>query len=373
MARTKKTTEETAKKPATKRKPRTTRKIKEVKQEAVQVAANTGLYYLEDGIFKPVKTKAAIFDIVPSAEELKVEPAPEPEPIPTTEANVAVIEDKPKTDEKIDVAESSLSSGREQQPIKTMAEFIAGNYKKKPVEDEPMIVPASMSPRVEPTGHVVEKSKEKGNTLLWIIIAMMGLSLLYQNRTIFKPFILWLDSFYVSKTVNSGEKSPLPIVDKAASNLIGDALTKVRNIKSFYLQADTADGKIVLRTGGNITWRFHNPGRVNQGDYAKANGAIGGNGEVAIFPTYDMGKKAVYELLFNPDSEYSKRSVADSFVANKLSYIVKKSGVDKNAILKDLSDSEKDSLFNAIQAAEGFTEGKISEFENDADFKKRGW
>jgi len=371
MARTKKT-EEVDTKTATKRKPRTTRKTKQVKQEAVQVAANTGLYYLEDGVFKPVKTKAAIFDIVPSTEELKVEPPPEPEPIPTTEANLTVVEIKPKTDEKADVVESALSSGREQQPVKTMAEFIA-DTKKKPVKEEPVIVPAQMSPTVEPRPQPVAQPKKESNISLWIVIGIMALALLYSNRTIFKPFILWLDSFYVSRTVDSGEKSPMSIVDKTATNLTGDALTKVRNIKSFYLQADTADGKIVLRTGGNITWRYHNPGRVNQGDYAKANGAIGGNGEVAIFPTYDMGKKAVYELLFNPDSEYSKRSVAQSFVANKLSYIIKKSGVDKNAILKDLSASEQDSLFNAIQAAEGFTEGKVSVFEDEADFKKRGW
>lgn len=345
MARTKKT-EAPAKKPATKRKPRTSRrkKTKPIEQEEVVVAANTGLYKIVDGEIQPVVTKAEIFDIVPSTEELK-----------TTMA-----------------VESELSSGRKvTTPVKTVEEVLKEKEEAPPAKEEPVIVPAAMSHMVEPRTVVVEK---KSHPLMWILIVVMGLGLLYSNRESFAPVIEFIDDLIAPQSANgTGKNSATPIVDKEASKLSGQDLTKVRNIKSFYLQADTADGKIVLRTGGNLTWRFHNPGRVNQGDYAKEHGAIGGNGEIAIFPNYDLGKKAVYDLLFNSDSEYSKRTVEQTFVSNKLSYILNKSGVKKDAVLKDLSASDKDKLFAAIQTAEGFTEGKVTVFENEADFKAKGW
>ena len=86
-----------------------------------------------------------------------------------------------------------------------------------------------------------------------------------------------------------------------------------------------------------------------------------------------MGKKAVYDLLFDPNSEYSKRTVGSSFISSKLDFILKKSGLKKDDVLKDLNASQRDALFKAVETAEGFTVGKVTIFPTEEDFKRRGW
>ena len=184
MARTKKT-EATAKKPATKRKPRTTRrkKTKPIAQEEVVVAANTGLYKIVGGEIQPVITKAEIFDIVPSTEELK-----------TTMA-----------------VESELSSGRKvTAPVKTVEEVLKEKEEAPLVKEEPVIVPAAMSHMVEPRIVVVEK---KSHPLMWILIVVMGLGLLYSNRESFAPVIeLLLWSAEPNYAGNCGRQGFLPAI-----------------------------------------------------------------------------------------------------------------------------------------------------------------
>jgi len=217
---------------------------------------------------------------------------------------------------------------------------------------------------VKETVPVVKKAK-KGVSITTILMWVFGGYFVYDNYDRAQEYL-------------ASQGLMMPVVEEGFNPVIRgkkgeDDLVKIRNIKNFYLQADRGDGQIELRTGGNITWRYNNPGRVRYGDYAKKMGAIGSNGEVSIFPNYEMGKKAVYDLLFDPNSEYSKRTVGSSFISNKLDYILKKSGLKKDDVLKDLNASQRDALFKAVETAEGFTVGKVTIFPSEEDFKKRGW
>ena len=58
-----------------------------------------------------------------------------------------------------------------------------------------------------------------------------------------------------------------------------------------------ADGSIVRRTGAR-NWRNNNSGNIEYGDLAKKHGALGSDGRFAIFPSYEAGRAAKEELIF---------------------------------------------------------------------------
>ena len=49
----------------------------------------------------------------------------------------------------------------------------------------------------------------------------------------------------------------------------------------------------LARLGGSLAWRTHNPGRIAYNDWAIANGAIGQENGVAIFPNDETGRRAL--------------------------------------------------------------------------------
>lgn len=59
-----------------------------------------------------------------------------------------------------------------------------------------------------------------------------------------------------------------------------------------------ADGSVETRTGGTRAWRSNNPGNIEYGSFAKSHGAIGSDGRFAIFSSYEAGRKAKENLLF---------------------------------------------------------------------------
>lgn len=61
------------------------------------------------------------------------------------------------------------------------------------------------------------------------------------------------------------------------------------------------DGESVNYVGGNRTWRNQNPGNIGSGSWATRHGAIGKSGGFAVFPNYEIGRNAIFELLSSPD------------------------------------------------------------------------
>ena len=125
------------------------------------------------------------------------------------------------------------------------------------------------------------------------------------------------------------------------------------------------DGTVERRTGTR-NWRNNNPGNIEYGNFAKSHGAIGSDGRFAVFPTYEAGRAAKSDLLFNssgyrgmtisgaisryaPPSENNTRAYIES-VTNEL-------GVSPDTQMSDLTTQQRDALLTAIERVEGGGKG----------------
>jgi len=61
------------------------------------------------------------------------------------------------------------------------------------------------------------------------------------------------------------------------------------------------DGSTVTYVGGNRTWRNQNPGDIGAGSWANRHGAIGKASGFAVFPNYEIGRKAIFDWWLTPD------------------------------------------------------------------------
>lgn len=164
-----------------------------------------------------------------------------------------------------------------------------------------------------------------------------------------------------------------PIIVPETPSVNPSDLESIRGLRRFYLAANQNDGKIVLRTGGSISWRFNNPGKMLISDFTKSMGSIGSDGTTAIFPSYEVGRKAMYAYLFTPAAKYFDKKMSQIFPETTLKTILNDTGISQDAILKDLTEDQKNKLMDAIQKAEDYIPGKVTVFDNEEDFKKRGW
>jgi hypothetical protein len=226
--------------------------------------------------------------------------------------------------------------------------------------------PTKRKPKPQPVPTIapfISVPKPKDNTWWWIVaILFVGFILVaFSNR-----FNDYLSRQNTGFSVTSTETKPIVVPTSTD-------LKKVREIRKFYLSADRQDGKIELRTGGNLTWRLNNPGKMEHGDFARMMGAIGSDGTYSVFPSYEHGRKAMETYLFTNASEYSKLSVDQAFLTDKAVLLSKETGIPRTAILKDLTETEKGKLMDAIQKVEGWFKGKVIVFENETDFKEKGW
>lgn len=72
-----------------------------------------------------------------------------------------------------------------------------------------------------------------------------------------------------------------------------------------------------IRAGGDRSWRINNPGNIKIGAFARANGAIGRDGQYAIFPDTFTGTNALMALLKTPAyGEKLVREVLSDHVTN---------------------------------------------------------
>lgn len=124
------------------------------------------------------------------------------------------------------------------------------------------------------------------------------------------------------------------------------------------------DGSIVKRTGAR-NWRNNNPGNIRSGEFSKSQGAIGSDGEFAIFPDYETGRKAKKKLLFNTDSyknldlmgaisRYAPPKENDTarYQRNVLAVVG-----GQNKRMSDYTEDERTQILAAMQKQEGFHVG----------------
>ncbi len=128
-------------------------------------------------------------------------------------------------------------------------------------------------------------------------------------------------------------------------------------------------GSIVIFEGGNRTWRNQNPGNIGAGPWSREHGAIGKAGGFAVFPNYEIGRAAIFELLKRND--FYKLSIWDAIpryapseendVAWYRNLVKQITKFDLKRKIKDLSPKELEALVDAIERAEGkFKPGKTT-------------
>jgi hypothetical protein len=149
--------------------------------------------------------------------------------------------------------------------------------------------------------------------------------------------------------------------------------TKIISYGKGYLILEASDGKKYKRSGGTLAWRNLNPGNLKFGDFAKSKGAIGsGTGGHAVFPTLESGQAAQKALLFSVDRGYNKLSIQEAIAkyapvsdGNKprqyARYIAGQLNVSLDTKLRELSESKKNKMIEAMKSYEGYETGKVTE------------
>lgn len=132
-----------------------------------------------------------------------------------------------------------------------------------------------------------------------------------------------------------------------------------------------ADGSSVTFIGGDRPWRNQNPGNITaRGDFATKHGSIGSEGGFAIFPSYEVGRAAIFSLL--ETQKYQERTIDQAVTSwapkkdknNPKVYknrVRKWTGLDLNRKVKDLTKEELEKLVSAIERMEGGRLGHMVE------------
>ena len=130
-----------------------------------------------------------------------------------------------------------------------------------------------------------------------------------------------------------------------------------------------SDGTIEKRIG-NRNWRNNNPGNIEFGAFTQKHGALAGDPRFAIFPTYDAGRNAKRELIFQ-GKNYTNLTLSQAIGRyappgenNTNMYIQAVLGaVGVERVMKDYSTSEQDTILNAMQRVEGWKIGRVELIE----------
>ena len=128
-------------------------------------------------------------------------------------------------------------------------------------------------------------------------------------------------------------------------------------------------GHKTLCQNGSRSWRTNNLGNLAKGGYADRHGAIGDDGANAIFPDRVTGRAALEALL--RDAGYRSRTIPaamkcyapapENDPAAYSAFVLKKTGLAADRTLTSLTPNEFAKLLAAIQAFEGWKEGKVTQ------------
>ena len=127
--------------------------------------------------------------------------------------------------------------------------------------------------------------------------------------------------------------------------------------------------------------RNNNPGNVEFGSFTQKHGALSGDPRFAIFPTYEAGRNAKRELIFQ-GKNYTNLSLSqaiaryappsenntNAYIAGVLGAV---GGIEK--FMKDYVTSEQDAILNAMQRIEGWVVGRVELIEKPPNVLKVGW
>ena len=159
---------------------------------------------------------------------------------------------------------------------------------------------------------------------------------------------------------------------------------QIQNVKKYYLLTTRADKQIELRTGGNLSWRLHNPGKLVHGAFTRSMGALGSDGKYAVFSTYNAGARALQDLLFESGQGYKEltvlgamkkfASLEDGYKPKEYAKVMAKAvGVKVTTPMAKLTQEQQKKVVESVKMYELYKPGKIYLFKDQKDFKKNGW
>lgn len=155
--------------------------------------------------------------------------------------------------------------------------------------------------------------------------------------------------------------------EKVRTPLTPGTIVNIKETGKGYNVVEYADGKVERRSGTR-NWRNNNPGNIEYGDYAKSLGAIGTDGRFAIFPTYEAGRKAKQDLLFE-SKNYKDKTISGAISRyappsenNTQAYIntvASSIGVSPDTKLESLTPEQRSAMLDAMERVEGYKQGEI--------------
>ena len=126
------------------------------------------------------------------------------------------------------------------------------------------------------------------------------------------------------------------------------------------------DGNIYEFSGGSRAWRNNNPGNLEDGKFARDNGAIGTDGRFAIFPDTTTGFNAMAGLLAT--NSYQNLTIEGAInryappnennVEDYLKSIERQTGFPRSTPMNNLSKDNLLKLAKAMRKHEGNISGK---------------
>jgi hypothetical protein len=154
--------------------------------------------------------------------------------------------------------------------------------------------------------------------------------------------------------------SPTPVRSYELFNAVPE-LRRVVSSGPGYIEGEDPYGQ-PFRVDASRPFRNNSPGNLKSGDFADTHGRLANDGEYAVFPTRDVGEKALRTLLFQPDSKYRNMPV-DSAVGRFAPKEDKndterykrfvKSRVGTNVPINKLTPDQRELLLEAIRQFEG--------------------
>ncbi|HEY9059373.1 MAG TPA: hypothetical protein VIO64_02540 [Pseudobacteroides sp.] len=137
----------------------------------------------------------------------------------------------------------------------------------------------------------------------------------------------------------------------------------------YELNIDSSRKLVSINYGGSRSWRNNNPGNLKYGSFASSNGAIGTDGQFAIFPNYDTGYNAKKTLITTTYRDYTIEAMMNKYAppsendtAAYIRYIVSKTGMPASTYIRDMNSSQLNSLLDAMKQYEGFVVGSTTTF-----------
>jgi hypothetical protein len=182
-------------------------------------------------------------------------------------------------------------------------------------------------------------------------------------------------------TVNNLKKENTELKEQNAKLVIKNAKPSVFRVEQGVLVIKLADGRFEKRKDGSAGWRYNNPGKIAYGAFAKAHNAIGSDGPLAVFPSYDDGLNALSDLMFGEYSDFKSLTVTAAI--RKLApsgegydqhayakYVLKFGKYKKDTVLSTMTVDDRVEFLNAIIKYEQFTEGSVKTFPDEASLEK---